>query len=187
MQFMENERENNMITRAQSGDESARDELLLEYGKLVRTIARSIEIVNAEMDYDDLFQVGNIGLLRAISSYTEEQGASFKTYASHCIRNAIIDELRKKSPLVTVSTTDNPLVDNLPSSSDPEKEYIDKETVTIVFETLRSTLSDEEFEVLRFYLDGLSYQEISSKLDMEKKKVDNTLYGVKKKIKHILK
>ncbi|MBQ9275983.1 MAG: sigma-70 family RNA polymerase sigma factor [Clostridia bacterium] len=183
---MDNEREQNLIALAKSGDEGARDELLLEYGKLVRTIARSVELVSFELDYDDLFQVGNIGLLRAISSFDETQVASFKTYASHCIRNAIIDELRKKSPLVTVSTTDNQEAYNLPSSSDPEKEYIDKETVSIVLETLRSTLSAEEFEVLRFYLDGLSYQEISSKLDMEKKKVDNTLYGVKKKIKHIL-
>ncbi len=183
---MDNEREQNLIALAQSGVESARDELLLEYGKLVRTIARSVEFVTSEVDYNDLFQVGNIGLLRAISSFSAEQSASFKTFASHCIRNAMIDELRKKSPLVTVSTTDNPLVNSLPSPSDPEKEYIDKETVSIMLETLRSTLSAEEFEVLRFYLDGLSYQEISSKLDMEKKKVDNTLYGIKKKLKHIL-
>ena len=51
---MTQEQEISLILSAQSGDDSARDELLLEYGKLVRTIARSIEIVGAGMDYDDL-------------------------------------------------------------------------------------------------------------------------------------
>ena len=184
---MELTTELNLIALAQSGDDSARDELLLEYGKLVRTIARSIEIVGAGMDYDDLAQVGNIGLLRAIGSYNQESSATFKTYASHCIKNAMIDELRKKSPLVTVSIGEDTIIDNLPSSADPEKDYIDKETATLLFDAIRSTLSDAELEVLKFYLDGMSYQEISQKLDMEKKKVDNTLYNVKKKIKNIVK
>ena len=99
----------------------------------------------------------------------------------------MIDELRKKSPLVTVSIGEDPIIDNLPSSADPEKDYIDKETATLLFDAIRSTLSDAELEVLKFYLDGMSYQEISQKLDMEKKKVDNTLYNVKKKIKNIVK
>ena len=127
-------------------------------------------------------------MLRAIGSYSAGSGATFKTYASHCIKNAIIDELRKKSPLVTVSMGDDvALVENIPSPADPEKDYIDKETATLLFDAIRSTLTDAEFEVLRFYLDGMSYQEISSKLDMEKKKVDNTLYGIKKKIKNVVK
>ena len=179
------EEELNLIKLAKAGDEAASDEILLEYGKLVRTIARSIEIVNLDLDYDDLFQVGNIGLLRAISSYREDSSATFKTYASRCIRNAIIGELRKKSPISTVSIGDEPLVDRIPSPIDPEKDYIDKENASLLFDAIRSTLSEAEFEVLRFYLDGLSYQEISQKLDIEKKKVDNTIYAIKKKTKKL--
>ena len=181
------EKELNLIKLAKAGDEAARDEILLEYGKLVRIIARSIEIAGLDLDYDDLFQVGNIGLLRAISSYKEDSNATFRTYASRCIHNAIIDELRKKSPISTVSIGDEPLVDKIPSPIDPEKDYIDKENASLLFDTIQSTLSEAEFEVLRFYLDGMSYQEISTKLDMEKKKVDNTLYSIKKKIKNIVK
>ena len=36
------EKELNLIKLAKAGDEAARDEILLEYGKLVRIIARSI-------------------------------------------------------------------------------------------------------------------------------------------------
>ncbi len=183
---MLDESELSLINLAQNGDDSARDELLLEYAKLVRSIARSIEVVNS-MDYDDLFQVGNIGLLKAISSYKPGSSATFKTYASHCIRNAIIDELRKKSPLVTVPIEDaTPLIDKIPSSQNPEKDYIEKETADLLFDAIRASLTDAEFEVLKFYLDGLSYAEISYELNLEKKKVDNTLYAVKNKVKKII-
>lgn len=182
---MEQNKVLNLITAAQSGDDSARDRLLLEYAKLVRAIARSFEVVNA-VDYDDLFQVGNIGLLKAISTYQADSGASFKTYASRCIKNAIIDELRKKSPLVTVPIEDeNPLIDKLPSPQDPEKDYIDRETVEHVVDAIRTSLTESEFEVFKFYLYGMSYQEISEKLDIEKKKVDNTIYSIKKKAKKL--
>lgn len=183
---MTQEQEQTLITAAQSGDDSARDELLLEYAKLVRSIARSIEVAGS-LDYDDLFQVGNIGLLKAISTYNQGASATFKTYASHCIRNSIIDELRKKSPLVTVPIEDaTPLIDKIPSPQNPEKDYIEKETSKLLFDAIRSTLTDAEFEVLKFYLDGLSYAEISAALNLEKKKVDNTLYAVKNKVKKII-
>ena len=186
MNTMEQNEVLSLIQAAQNGDDSARDELLLEHGKLVRSIARSIEVVGS-LDYDDLFQVGNIGLLKAISTFKTDSGAAFKTYASHCIRNAIIDELRKKSPLVTVPIEDaTPLIDKIPSGENPEKDYIEKETADLLFEAIRSSLSEAEFEVLRFYLDGLSYAEISSALNLEKKKVDNTLYAVKNKVKKII-
>ena len=184
---MNSEQEQNLIHLAQNGDDSARDELLLSYGKLVRTIARSIEISNLSLDYDDLFQVGNIGLLRAIGGYNENSGTSFKTYASRCIKNAIIDELRKKSPLTIEPLGENDNNDLFVSPSEPEKDYIDKESASTLFESIHDALTDAEFEILRFYLDGRSYAEISNELGLEKKKVDNTLYSIKKKIKNLTK
>jgi RNA polymerase sigma factor FliA len=47
----------------------------------------------ANLEYDDLFQAGRMGLLDAISRFDPKNGASFKTYASIRIRGSIIDEI----------------------------------------------------------------------------------------------
>ncbi|SFR59129.1 RNA polymerase sigma factor FliA [Thiomicrospira sp. ALE5] len=44
---------------------------------------------------DDLIQAGVVGLLEALQKYSQQQGASFETYASIRIRGAMIDEMRR--------------------------------------------------------------------------------------------
>ena len=124
-------------------------------------------------------------MLRAIDTFNPDGGASFKTYASTCIENAIIDELRKKR-LATEPIDENPIVGTLPSASDPEESVINVEAATKLYSAIRAELNEVEFAVLNLYVEGLTYQEISARLDLQKKKVDNTIYSVKKKIKTLL-
>ena len=46
-------------------------------------------------DYDDVLQIGHIGLMRAVESYKPDKGFSFSTYAVKCIRNEILQSLRQ--------------------------------------------------------------------------------------------
>lgn len=46
------------------------------------------------MEYDDIFQVGAIGLCKAAANYKKCSSAKFKTYAFQVIRNTIIDHLK---------------------------------------------------------------------------------------------
>ena len=46
------------------------------------------------MEYDDLYQIGAIGLCKAASRYKQSKQAAFSTYAFHVIKNTIIDYLR---------------------------------------------------------------------------------------------
>ena len=174
-----------LIKLAQAGDAEAKEQIYLAYGNLVRSIARSKTLVSADTDYDDLSQIGCFGLLRAIDTFNPDGGASFKTYASTCIENAIIDELRKKH-LATEPIDENPIVGTLPSASDPEESVINVEAATKLYSAIRAELNEVEFAVLNLYVEGLTYQEISARLDLQKKKVDNTIYSVKKKIKTLL-
>jgi RNA polymerase sigma factor (sigma-70 family) len=48
---------------------------------------------NGMYSYDDLVQIGRVGLCKAAASYTEGQQATFKTYAYLLIRNEIFKEL----------------------------------------------------------------------------------------------
>ena len=174
-----------LISKAQAGDDSARDELFLAHGKLVMSVARSVNLLNASIDYDDLYQVGCLALIKAIKTYDVTSAASFKTYASTCIYNAVLDEVRKHKGVPT-EPLDELVPSDTPTSDDVEREYIEKETTSLLYNALRTTLSDLEFEVLNLYLIGLSYKEISDKLSVEKKKVDNTLTAIKHKAQEIL-
>ena len=51
------------------------------------------------VELEELVQIGMLGLLEAAKSYDAAQGADLGTYASKRIRGAILDEVRKRSPL----------------------------------------------------------------------------------------
>ena len=72
------------------------EQLLQQHLPLVRRIAHHLMArMPAEVDVNDLIQVGMIGLLEAAKNYAASQGASFQTYASIRIRGAMLDELRR--------------------------------------------------------------------------------------------
>ena len=51
------------------------------------------------VELEELIQIGMVGLLEAAKSYDSAQGADLGTFASKRIRGAILDEVRKRSPL----------------------------------------------------------------------------------------
>lgn len=54
------------------------------------------------LPYDDLTQVGCLGLIRAIETFNPRHGASFSSFAVPCIRGAIAHELRDRGSLVRI-------------------------------------------------------------------------------------
>jgi RNA polymerase sigma factor for flagellar operon FliA len=73
-----------------------RDALLKQYTPLVRRLAHyMIAKVPANVEVDDLIQVGMIGLADALSRYESGHGAQFETFATQRIRGSMIDELRE--------------------------------------------------------------------------------------------
>lgn len=73
--------------------------------KLVRSQARYMLNSNKNrlgLTEDELVSAGNLGLLRAILHYNIQSNASFNTYATKCIRTAMLAEIRKWHPCHTV-------------------------------------------------------------------------------------
>ncbi len=175
-----------LILKAQGGDANAEATLILKYGFLTKSLSRSFFLIGG--DKDDLLQIGTIGLLRAIRSYDTNSNASFKTFATTCIRNSMLDAIRKWQPKTSSLDTQNLDDDNgiLPRVDNPETTYIDNETADLLYSAIASRLNETELAVLKLYLDALSYEEIGKRLGLEKKKVDNTIYSLKKKIKKLL-
>lgn len=81
-----------LIALAQHGDDSAREELAVRNMALVGSIVRGYLGRGAE--YDDLMQIGSIGLIKAIDGYDAQFGVRFSTYAVPMISGEIKRFLR---------------------------------------------------------------------------------------------
>lgn len=81
-----------LIDRAHQGDKEARDQLVLENMGLIWSIVRRFQGRGAEME--DLFQIGSIGLLKAIDKFDLSYEVRFSTYAVPMITGEIKRFLR---------------------------------------------------------------------------------------------
>ena len=71
------------------------NQMLAQYSSLVRRLAHQmIARLPANVELDDLIQVGMIGLTDALTRFDVKQGVQFETFATQRIRGAMLDELR---------------------------------------------------------------------------------------------
>ena len=109
------EEEAELVGRMLAGDTLARDRLIEHNLRLVAHIAK--KYTGSGIDSDDLVSVGTIGLMKAVSTFRPEAGR-LTTYASRCIENEILMQLRAGRKLrMNVSLND-------PVGSDREGNHI---------------------------------------------------------------
>lgn len=79
---------------------SSESDLVLEHLGLVQRIALHLKARLPDfVELEELVQIGMIGLMEAFQSFDVSQGDDLGTYASKRIRGAILDEVRRRSPL----------------------------------------------------------------------------------------
>ena len=81
------EQTNALIRQAKSGDAQSKETLLRENSNLIKSIVK--RYLNKGVEYDDLFQLAGIGLLKAINGFDESFGVRFSTYAVPMIAGEI--------------------------------------------------------------------------------------------------
>ena len=89
-----------LILLAQAGDERAMEKLVVDNTPLVRSIAYKFRDRGTE--FEDLVQIGIIGMIKSIRSFEAERGCAFSTYAVPLIVGEIRRHLRDDG-LVRVS------------------------------------------------------------------------------------
>jgi len=73
-----------------------RNAMIKQYQPLVSRLAHHMMAkLPANVQVDDLIQVGLIGLSEALTRYQAAQGVQFETFATQRIRGAMLDELRE--------------------------------------------------------------------------------------------
>ncbi len=181
--------------KAQNGDEISVNELLKKYKSLVNQIARSYFLTGG--DIEDIVQEGMIGLYKAIMNYKKDKTASFKTFASTCIKHQIQSAVRiASSEKNKILSSALPIMEQLNNEEDDEKSEIvfpsdlpspddkilEKERIQEIIKHIHNTLSPLEFKVLNLYLKGYNYSEISKLGNISKKSIDNALSRIKNKL-----
>jgi RNA polymerase sporulation-specific sigma factor len=187
-----------LVVRARSGDDLARDSLIRRYSGFVRMKASSYFLAGGESE--DLIQEGLIGLCKAIRDYRHDKETSFRSFAELCVTRQIITAIKtatrykhqalnnyvsfSNTPAGQDPDSDCTLGDALPGSlvDEPSVQVISSEELQSLVFSLGTGLSQLEAEALRLYLEGASYEEMAELLDVDTKAIDNALQRVKRKI-----
>ncbi len=188
-----------LVEKIKKGDEQAENQLFKNYKDLVTKISRGYFIVGGELE--DIVQEGMIGLYKAINGYNPQKEASFKTFAVLCIKHQIQSAIKKSlanknKPLSSAvslqsfdKTSEN--MDYLPLELvleiTPAERAIDKENFFALKQSIKDCLSSLEIKILNKYLQGYSYKEIATQLNISQKSIDNALTRIKLKLKTNLK
>ncbi len=183
-----------IIDNAQLGDTEAINSIFEEYENFVFLKAKNYFLMGA--DREDLIQEGMIGLLKAIRGYDKDKLASFKTFASICIKRQLITAIKSANSQKNMALNtaigitgeseegrEVPYTKGLESyiSYSPEELYLTKEQIDGLKDYLNNNLSSFETIVFKCMVSGLTYKDIAKKLDKKVKSVDNAIQRIKRK------
>ena len=183
-----------LCKRAAENDADAEEKLVTKYGRLVRACARPYFLVGG--DGEDLIQEGMMGLLSAVRHYDPSRGVPFPAYAESCIRKRLYDALKsasraKRIPLNNYISLESPQFDETAAFTayyqrDPEEIVIARECTDEIERRLYDSLSKLEKEILTLYLAGMSYKEMSERVNKSAKSVDNAVQRIRQKLSRLL-
>jgi RNA polymerase sporulation-specific sigma factor len=189
--------DDDLLMLCRKGEVEALNLLLERYRWFARTKARAYFLVGA--DFDDIEQEGMIGLFKAVRDFRPDRESSFRAFAELCITRQIMTAIKtatrqKHQPLnryVSLSgfrVLDDPSevwIEDLLSdhhTPDPADAVVSWEAALAMRASMAEMLSNLEVDVLRLYLEGRSYQEISVLLGRHVKSIDNALQRIKRKL-----
>lgn len=146
---------------------------------------------------EDVVQECKIAFWQSVMKYNNlEDSISLESFAYICITRRMASALRNRTKKGTIIHNDAmtrralpckdvySLEKDLPDLKDDiERDYIFQELKNEYLNKFNKEISKESGEILQLREEGYSYREIGEKLNIPVKKVDNTIYRIRKKIK----
>ena len=187
--MMENDYE--LIYLAQENNELAQEYLIAKYKYIISLIInKNIGIIKKlKLDREDIYNIGLLALIEAIKSYNSED-STFSFYATLLINRSIVSFIKNHSSkkdlmfLNSISFDENQL--NISTAIlNPDKIVSSEEDYQELIEKIYQELTDLE-KTIYDLLSEYSISEISKILNMEIKKIYNTISRIRDKIQKVL-
>lgn len=131
-----------LLKRAHNGDKRAREELINGNLRLVLSVLQ--KFVGRNESPDDLFQVGVVGLIKAIDNFDTELEVKFSTYAVPMIAGEVRRYLRDYQPM-RVSRS---LRDLAYKSMQAKEQYINKFQKEPTVEEIANIIGEKKSDVV---------------------------------------
>lgn len=126
-----------LIIKMKNGDKRARDKLIMANLKLILSIIQKVNTRN--IDRDDLFQVGCIGLIKALNNFDPSLNVQFSTYGVVMILGEIKRYVRDNGSLKVSRSTKDLAYKALNYKEQYTKEYGTEPTVAEIAQHLNTT------------------------------------------------
>lgn len=104
---LEMEEELALLDEVANNNQMAKQKLIEHNLRLVVYIAKKFD--NTGIDLEDLISIGAIGLIKAVQTYKYDKKIKLATYASRCIENEILMQLRKMNKIKAEVSLDEPI------------------------------------------------------------------------------
>ncbi len=136
---------------------------------------------------EDLMQEGRLSVCKAVAAYSASNPSSFYTFAYSCIKNGMLDYLRKQNAKKNIVISQAVSLDDVKESDIEINAY----TLEDIFDnedkvrTLINSLDDTQKKIVAMRIENYSYEEIAKALNKNKKFVDNAIQKIKKIYKSI--
>ncbi len=162
---LSSQEEAELLLKLEQGEQKVRSELIERNLRLVVYIARKFE--NTGINIEDLVSIGAIGLIKAVNTFDPHKKIKLATYASRCIENEILMQLRRTNRTRTEVSFDEPLnvdwdgnelrlSDVMGTDEDVIYQKIEEDIDRTLLELAMSKLSERERSIveMRFGLGG---------------------------------
>jgi RNA polymerase sigma-B factor len=104
--------EQELFERYEDGrDESLREYILKKYLYVAEIVAK--KFMNRGVEYDDLFQVASLALVKAVDRYEYTRGVKFISFATPTLVGEIKNYFRDKTRMIRISRRDSELIRKL--------------------------------------------------------------------------
>ena len=194
------EEEDYYVKLKDEGSIEAKEKLIEHNLRLVVFLAKKYE--NTGIDLEDLVSIGNIGLIKAIQTFSSNKNIKLATYASRCIDNEILMYLRKNKKIKQEVSIDQALSldgdgnelhleDVIGTDKDAISKNIEEkdDKVVLINEILSLKPRDREIMILRYGLFGKeenTQKEVAENMGISQSYISRIEKKVIKKLKNLI-
>jgi len=183
-------------------NENAEEILINKYKNLINKYIEEYKTIALQngLEECDLYQEGLLGLTNAIKTFDQSKEASFFTYANICIKTKIQTAIRNSSSKKNIALNQSVSLDNLinsetanyydiicDSKNDISERLLKQEEQQQLFNKVEECLTPFEKQVLKLKTNSYSNDEIATKLQKDKRSIENAINRIRNKYRNIKK